>query len=641
MAHLAGGTAAGARSVVPRMLLALVAVVFAGLLFRSAWIADDASITLRTVLNVTHGFGLTYNIAERVQTFTHPLWLFLLTAGYVVIGNVFVATIVVSITVSVAAFLMAVGRSSTVWQAGVAAIVLFFSRAFVDFAVSGLENPLFFLLIAVIVWIFVSWPPGDRRRLPGVWTVVSLLYLTRPDAVLLVLPLAAVATFQLNNWRRVSVSVLIGAVPALLWTMFATIYYGFPFPNTAYAKLATGVDGAELRQQGWLYLVDSLDRDPITLTTIVFAIVVGAVRRDVAARALAAGIAWYLGYVVWIGGDFMSGRFLAAPLFAAVLVCSWLAVATREVWLGTAAVLVIVGSTAAHVPLWMDSGVSDPVAKASGIVDERAVYFRERSLVLATRRRFRDPPWPRDTGVRPTMRVADACGLMGQAGLDLGPYVHLLDECALADPLLARLPAVFNDSWRVGHYRRMIPARYRESLERSANLLDDKALAEYYEHLRLITRSTPLLRGDRLRAILRMNRGAFDHLINRPYYRHAGTIVRVREMSLIKETGTAIGDQGVRTLDIALAVQSDEQPGRQQVDLSLDSDDTYALFFLKAERLVGRLDIEPVPQHRRPAGLMRHTIALPAGATERGFDTIVVSGAAGDDPPAIGHLILK
>ena len=230
---------------------------------------------------------------------------------------------------------------------------------------------------------------------------------------------------------------------------------------------------------------------------------------------------------------------------------------------------------------------------------------------------------------------------MGQAGLDLGPYVHLLDECALADPLLARLPAVFNDAWRVGHYRRMIPAQYRESLERSANLLEDKALAEYYEHLRLITRSTPLLRGDRLRAILRVNRGAFDHLINRPYYRHAGTIVRLREMSLIKETGTAIGDQGVRTLDIALAIQCDEQPGRQQIDLSLDSDDTYALFFLKEGRLVGRLDMEPVPQHRRPAGLMRHTVALPAGATERGFDTIVVSGAAGDDPPAIGHLILR
>ena len=149
-------------------------------------------------------------------------------------------------------------------------------------------------------------PATDRRRLAGLWTLVSLLYLTRPDAVLLVLPMVLFASYQARNLRRIAVAIGIGAMPALLWTAFATIYYGFPFPNTAYAKLATGVSGGELRRQGWLYLLDSLDRDPITLVTIAFAIVIGVATRHSAARALAAGIAWYLGYVVWIGGDFMS-----------------------------------------------------------------------------------------------------------------------------------------------------------------------------------------------------------------------------------------------------------------------------------------------------------------------------------------------
>ena len=43
-------------------------------------------------MNVTHGNGLTFNLGERVQTFTHPLWLALLTAGYLVVGNVYYAT---------------------------------------------------------------------------------------------------------------------------------------------------------------------------------------------------------------------------------------------------------------------------------------------------------------------------------------------------------------------------------------------------------------------------------------------------------------------------------------------------------------------------------------------------------------------
>lgn len=158
------------------------------------------------------------------------------------------------------------------------------------------------------------------------------------------------------------------------------------------------MSGGELRRQGRLYLVDSLDRDPITLVTIAFAVVTGVVTRHSAARALAAGIVWYLGYVVWIGGDFMAGRFVAAPLFAAVLLCAWLAVASREVWLGSIGVLAIVGSTAAHVRLWMNSSVVDPGLKPNGIVDERGIYFKDRSLVLTTRQRLRDPAWPTDNG---------------------------------------------------------------------------------------------------------------------------------------------------------------------------------------------------------------------------------------------------
>ncbi len=41
--------------------------------------SDDAYITLRTVDNFINGYGLTWNISERVQAYTHPLWMFLLS----------------------------------------------------------------------------------------------------------------------------------------------------------------------------------------------------------------------------------------------------------------------------------------------------------------------------------------------------------------------------------------------------------------------------------------------------------------------------------------------------------------------------------------------------------------------------------
>ena len=68
-----------------RTLSAIATIVFAVILFRTAWISDDALISFRTVLNVTHGYGLTFNIVERVQTFTHPLWS--LGADFVMFGR--------------------------------------------------------------------------------------------------------------------------------------------------------------------------------------------------------------------------------------------------------------------------------------------------------------------------------------------------------------------------------------------------------------------------------------------------------------------------------------------------------------------------------------------------------------------------
>ena len=51
------------------------------LLVRTAWLSDDAYITFRTVDNALNGYGLRWNVADRVQSYTHPLWMFVMTAA--------------------------------------------------------------------------------------------------------------------------------------------------------------------------------------------------------------------------------------------------------------------------------------------------------------------------------------------------------------------------------------------------------------------------------------------------------------------------------------------------------------------------------------------------------------------------------
>jgi arabinofuranosyltransferase len=69
------------------VLRVVALLVCALVLFRHAWVSDDAFITLRTVRNLLQGDGLRWNLNERVQGYTHPLWMFLLALPYAFIPD--------------------------------------------------------------------------------------------------------------------------------------------------------------------------------------------------------------------------------------------------------------------------------------------------------------------------------------------------------------------------------------------------------------------------------------------------------------------------------------------------------------------------------------------------------------------------
>ena len=61
-------------------VLALLIAVYATVFVSTAWVGDDAYITFRTVDNFLGGHGLTWNTDERVQAYTHPLWMLVIAA---------------------------------------------------------------------------------------------------------------------------------------------------------------------------------------------------------------------------------------------------------------------------------------------------------------------------------------------------------------------------------------------------------------------------------------------------------------------------------------------------------------------------------------------------------------------------------
>ena len=490
------------------VMLALIVSILAVVLIRTAWVCDDSYITFRTVDNFVHGYGMRWNIDERVQSFTHPLWMFLMSAAYGLTGEPYFTSIALSIALTLLTVVLLGWRvASAPGRMTVAALTLLYSRAFVDYSTSGLENALSHLLI--VTFLIGYW--GHRRgaaRTGVLALCAALLMLNRLDLGVLVVP-ALIGAAMDDRWRSAPAAVA-GLLPLVAWEAFSLVYYGFPFPNTAYAKLGTGLTAADMLPHGIAYLGESLRVDPVTLIAIVAGVVAGFHDRTRREWTLAVGVLAYLAYVVRIGGDFMSGRMLTAPLMVAVGLAAhsrWprIAPARIAVAAGAATVLALTwvlpaapilsgrefGDVARHIP-------------ASGITDERAYYYRFTGLLLTTRLR-QGPQTDEPARVLKYRREGQSVVLrdaVGFFGFYAGPSMHVVDVFGLGDPLLARLPT--GPGWRIGHYYRQVPAGYVETLRNGANQIGDPSIAREYATLAIITRD-PLWSWERWRAIWRAN----------------------------------------------------------------------------------------------------------------------------------------
>ncbi len=143
---------------------------------------------------------------------------------------------------------------------------------------------------------------------------------------------------------RAAIALLTGFAPLVLWIGFSLVYYGFPFPNTAYFKLGGGIPAAELAQHGLFYLYDSLSNDPLALITITASAFLIGRRRQSHSGALGLGAILYLLYVIKIGGDFYSGRFISLPLFTAVIAAAALQAPALRYWPAILLSIVAVGA---------------------------------------------------------------------------------------------------------------------------------------------------------------------------------------------------------------------------------------------------------------------------------------------------------
>jgi arabinofuranosyltransferase len=513
---------------------------------RSAWVTEDAYIMFRTIDNIWHGYGLTWNVSERVQVYTCPLWMFVLVPAIGLTGEFFFTSIAVCFAVTIlmaGIFVWRLAPSQTAALLGVAALAS--SKAFIDYSTSALENPLTHLVLAVYcVFFFRVAEAPSVRGLFSLSLIAALGMLNRLDTALLFLPSLACIYWQVPKLRGFGAAAL-GMTPVLAWEIFSVIYYGFLFPNTAYAKLNLGITALEMMQQGLCFYANSILCDPVTLTVIGTGVVTACLGRRWREISIALGIVLYLLYIIKIGGDYMSGRFFTGPLLLAVVLVCRAPRAQKPAWALPALVVVLgLSLMMQRSPLrsgrdfgapWDVYGDARMALEVDrwGIADERGFYYARLGLLPALQsRRVLGTSLPADIErSRADQRNRKAEPLLsntiGNKIFCMAAEVHVIDRCALGDALLARLP-MQSGPWRVGHYRRRVPAGYRATVQAGQNLFADPNLGAYYDKLKLVI-SAELWSPARWQAIWELNTGQLNHLIDVEHYRHTNQSPSRRE----------------------------------------------------------------------------------------------------------------
>ncbi len=492
--------------------LSILTITIARIVF-TAWMAEDAFITMRVIDNFVNGYGLRWNIDERVQVYTHPLWLFWLTPWYAITKEPFLTTMVASIITSILALFVAVHLLRRKYKGGTEAYarILFFlaplmmMRGFVEFSTSGLENPLSHLLIAIFFFVLIF---GKKYKYLWLVFIASLAALNRLDHCLLFIPVLAylyISHVPIKHWWKG----LLAAFPIIGWLVFSFIYYGFPLPNTYYAKLNILTEQSVLWKDGLYYLEDLVVRNfsgaVVLAVGILFGICISIFARRNKDRglilSLVLGIVLYVLYVTKIGGDFMSGRFFTAPVFMTSLILSlWLPDLLKRF---SPHFMIVITIMCVAGPVAADIANPDHFEEwRNGVIAHERTFYNKTNLLFEGSAKPRGHTWSIWGGAEKKKTEGKArvihMDYIGMYGYHSGPNLIIIDAHALSEPFLARLAAQPNQ--RVGHYARDIPEGYLHARETGDYSLIDPVLQPLAINIKEITQY-PIWSTPRWRAI--------------------------------------------------------------------------------------------------------------------------------------------
>jgi arabinofuranosyltransferase len=496
-------------------------VLFLITLIRTAWISPRAYINFRVLENWIHGYGLGFNVGERVLPVSQPIWLLLLGSVYWFalsilqlpdLNLLYYLSIASSILISLFTFawlLKMVSNNSS--KALIVITGLLISKAFIDYSTSGLENPLTHLLILLFLIQYARLAESHHR-----WDIPHLTLISLIGSLLVALqweyfPLIGIIFFttgiRLRGGARRWASWGILLLPLGLYLLFSAFCYGFPLPNMYVARFHAGLGWGRLARQGLMYLLNLIDFDPGSVIILVLGLLAVLFGRAHTFYPFVLGIFSSIALIVLTGGDSISGRLFSPLVFLSVLLLCQVDIELSKLGQVALLMIVVIGLTAERSPLRGDLNYAYPEPDHRGVFDDRGVAYQSTGLLRLNRATIYPSGSEWAGGDWQFQEYRDVVVLdeyrFGMVAYQLGPESYVLATTGISDPLLARLPTVDRVVWDLFSLSREIPENYEVAVLEDPQEWSCGGLADYYGDLRMIV-AHPLFSKGRIASIWRV-----------------------------------------------------------------------------------------------------------------------------------------
>lgn len=312
------------------LLLVVLLAYYTFMCYKISFIQDDTYITLQYAKNFANDNGLVFNVGEKVEGFTSLFWVIFLGAAYKVGLNIESLSQILSVGFSIISLVLTYvlfleitkgtsnkNKNYLVLFSFLSVLITSLNGTYYYWAVSGMETSLFTMAYLSILLLYLKYYLNEKLLLvfPSTLFVLSLI---RPEGNIIFVLILIHSFFVIliksnfkfketfksffNLHRTQGYLIFIFLVTSV--TIFRLLYFGYPLPNTFYAK--TGFSIEQIRT-GFDYFIDFLNDYTLYGLIILAPLYLFRFKKKIKSISfLYLNLFSFIIYVILIGGDVLT-----------------------------------------------------------------------------------------------------------------------------------------------------------------------------------------------------------------------------------------------------------------------------------------------------------------------------------------------